>query len=124
MATHSSVLAWRIPGTEEPVGLPSMGTSLFPYGRLNYTDSRRASYNITLPPQRGVVGDCGFAPQTLAALCKRFTTKLISHQGFRPVPLLCIARCLRAVYIAAALRRELYFRRLLPTQSQILCCLI
>ena len=25
MATHSSVLAWRIPGTEEPSGLPSMG---------------------------------------------------------------------------------------------------
>ena len=24
MATHSSVLAWRIPGTEEPDGLPSM----------------------------------------------------------------------------------------------------
>ena len=24
MATHSTVLAWRIPGTEEPVGLPSM----------------------------------------------------------------------------------------------------
>ena len=26
MATDSSVLAWRIPGTEEPVGLPSMGS--------------------------------------------------------------------------------------------------
>ena len=25
MATHSSVLAWRIPGTGEPCGLPSMG---------------------------------------------------------------------------------------------------
>ena len=25
MATHSSVLAWRIPGMEEPSGLPSMG---------------------------------------------------------------------------------------------------
>ena len=25
MATHSSVLAWRIPGTVEPGGLPSMG---------------------------------------------------------------------------------------------------
>ena len=24
MATHSSVLAWRIPGTREPGGLPSM----------------------------------------------------------------------------------------------------
>ena len=26
MATHSSVLAWKIPGTEEPGGLPSMGS--------------------------------------------------------------------------------------------------
>ena len=26
MATHTSVLAWRIPGTGEPGGLPSMGS--------------------------------------------------------------------------------------------------
>ena len=26
MATHSSVLAWRIPGTEEPGRRPSMGS--------------------------------------------------------------------------------------------------
>ena len=26
MAAHSSVLAWRIPGTGEPVRLPSMGS--------------------------------------------------------------------------------------------------
>ena len=26
MATHSSVLAWRIPGTGEPGGLPSIGS--------------------------------------------------------------------------------------------------
>ena len=25
MATHSTILAWRIPRTEEPGGLPSMG---------------------------------------------------------------------------------------------------
>ena len=25
MATHSSIVAWRIPWTEEPGGLPSMG---------------------------------------------------------------------------------------------------
>ena len=25
MASHSSVLAWRIPGTGEPGGLPSLG---------------------------------------------------------------------------------------------------
>ena len=27
MATHSSVLAWRIPGMGEPGGLPSMGST-------------------------------------------------------------------------------------------------
>ena len=26
MAIHSSILAWRIPGTEEPCGLPSLGS--------------------------------------------------------------------------------------------------
>ena len=26
MATHSSILAWKIPGTEERTGLPSMGS--------------------------------------------------------------------------------------------------
>ena len=26
MATHSGVLAWRIPGTAEPGGLPSLGS--------------------------------------------------------------------------------------------------
>ena len=25
MATHSSIIAWRIPWTEEPGGLPAMG---------------------------------------------------------------------------------------------------
>ena len=35
MATHSSVLAWRIPGTVEPGGLPSMGSHRV---RRNWSD--------------------------------------------------------------------------------------
>ena len=35
MATHSSVLAWRIPGTGEPGGLPSMGSHRVGYNRSN-----------------------------------------------------------------------------------------
>ena len=31
MATHSSVSAWRIPGTVEPDGLPSMGLYILVY---------------------------------------------------------------------------------------------
>ena len=29
MTTHSNILAWRIPGTEEPSGLPSMGSESY-----------------------------------------------------------------------------------------------
>ena len=32
MAIHSSVLAWRIPGTREPLGLPSMGSHRVGHG--------------------------------------------------------------------------------------------
>ena len=32
MATHSSILAWRIPWTEEPSGLQSMGSQRVGHG--------------------------------------------------------------------------------------------
>ena len=35
MATHSSVLAWRIPGTGEPGGLPSMESHRVGHNRRN-----------------------------------------------------------------------------------------
>ena len=35
MATHSNVLAWRIPGTGEPSGLPSMGSHRVGHDRSN-----------------------------------------------------------------------------------------
>ena len=49
MATHSSILAWRIPGTEEPGGLPSMGSHR---GGHDWSDSAAAAahtYTHTLP---------------------------------------------------------------------------
>ena len=45
MATHSSVLAWRIPGTGEPGGLPSMGShSQTQLKRLSSSSSVYISY--------------------------------------------------------------------------------
>ena len=35
MAMHSSILAWRIPGTEEPGGLLSMGSHRVRHDRSN-----------------------------------------------------------------------------------------
>ena len=42
MATHSSVLAWRIPGTEEPGGLQSLGSQ----GRLTHTHTLVESLSL------------------------------------------------------------------------------
>ena len=38
MATHSSVLAWRIPWTEEPDGLQSMGSQRFGHDQATNTE--------------------------------------------------------------------------------------
>ena len=37
MATHSSILAWRIPGTEEPGGLRSLGSQTVGHNRVTNT---------------------------------------------------------------------------------------
>ena len=40
MATHSSVLVWRIPGTGEPGGLPSMGSHRVGHDRSSFSLGR------------------------------------------------------------------------------------
>ena len=45
MATHSSVLAWRIPGTGEPDALPSMGSHRVRQGQR---DSAAAAAEVSL----------------------------------------------------------------------------
>ena len=47
MATHSSILAWRIPGTGEPGGLPSMVSQS--RTRLKWFSSSSSSSRFTLP---------------------------------------------------------------------------
>ena len=44
MATHSSILAWRIPGTGEPSGLPFIGSQT----RLKRLSSSSSSSNNAL----------------------------------------------------------------------------
>ena len=46
MATHSSVLAWRIPGTGEPGRLPSMGSHRVGH---DWSDLAAAAYIISIP---------------------------------------------------------------------------
>ena len=46
MATHSSVLAWRIPGMGEPGGLPSMGSHTVRHDRSELAAAAAAITNF------------------------------------------------------------------------------
>ena len=48
MATYSSVLAWRIPGTREPGGLPSMGSHRVRHDWSNLAATAAASVYLKL----------------------------------------------------------------------------
>ena len=50
MATHSSVLAWRIPGTGEPGGLPSMGLHRVGHDWSDLAAVAAAGFYVQLPP--------------------------------------------------------------------------
>ena len=65
MATHSSVLAWRIPWTEEPGGLPSMGSH-----RVGHDCSNLAAAAASLRSQQeGLAG--GPVIKTPCSQCRR-----------------------------------------------------
>ena len=55
MATHSSVLAWRIPGTGEPGGLPSLGSQS--RTRLKRLSSSSSSSN-SIPSSKSIPRMC------------------------------------------------------------------
>ena len=65
MATHSSVLAWRIPGTPEPVGLPSMGSQ-----RVGHDWSDSAAAAAAGPPHSGCPGELGLGDRLRAVSCR------------------------------------------------------
>ena len=47
MATHSSILAWRIPWTKEPGGLQSMGSQRVGHQEV-YTHREKSSHLLSL----------------------------------------------------------------------------
>ena len=51
MATHSSILAWRIPWMEEPGGLQSMGSQRVGHDRATFTFTFFHSCSARSPPR-------------------------------------------------------------------------
>ena len=100
MATHSSVLAWRIPGTGEPGGLLSMGlhrvghdwSDLAAAAAKLVSDGSRSWNQLRLPwksiasplPCRSLCGTCSYVPTSYVTLsylyAKRITLSRCSCQ--------------------------------------------
>ena len=76
MATHSSVLAWRIPGTGEPGGLPSVGSH-------SRTRLKRLSSSSSSTPKTNLVFQKG-------PLCSCFVFLCCNMQTFQT---LCVLIC-------------------------------
>ena len=65
MATHSSILAWRIPWTEEPGGLHSMGSQEFYMTeRLTHSTHEESSWRLGHLPKftQGLSGNQDVGP--------------------------------------------------------------
>ena len=97
MATHSSVLAWRIPGTGEPGGLPSMGLHRVRHDWSDLADSILKSRDITLPT-RACIGKAMVFPVVMHG-CESWTIKKGEHQRINAFKLWCWRRLLRVPWI-------------------------
>ena len=101
MATHSSVLAWRIPGTREPGGLPSAGSHRFGHdwsGLAAAADSILKSRDITLPTKVRLVKVMVF-PGVMYG-CESWTIEKAERRRIDAFELWCWKRVLRVPWTA------------------------
>ena len=103
MATHSSVLAWRIPGTAEPGGLPFMGSHRVGHNWSDLAaaavaDSILKSRDITLPTMDCLVKAMVF-PVVMYG-CERWTIKKAECQRIDAFEMWCWRRLLRIPWTA------------------------
>ena len=101
MATHSSVLAWRIPGTREPGGLPSLGSHRVRHDWSNLAaaaDSILKNRDITLPRKVRLVKAVIFPVVKYG--CEIWTMKKVEHWRIDAFELWCWRRLLRVPWTA------------------------
>ena len=109
MATHSSVLAWRIPGKGEPAGLPSMGSHRVGHDWSDLAaaaaaDSTLKSKDVTLPTKVCLVKAMVF-PVVMYG-CESWTIKKAEQWRTDAFELWCWRRLLRVSWTLFDLSRR------------------
>ena len=69
MATHFSILAWRIPWTEEPGGLQSMGSQRVRHNWSNWPHSLSSPLDLRHPSFRTAFWDSPVTPENISVFC-------------------------------------------------------
>ena len=101
MATHSSILAWKIPWTEDPGGLQSMGSQSRTQLRVCTFTSLKHTYTgtILIKPKNEITadGDCNHEIKRCLLLGRKVMTKLDSILKSRDITLSTKLRLVKAM---------------------------
>ena len=95
MATHSSILAWRIPGTEEPSGLLSMGSHRVGH---NWSDLAAAAARLSFTSSSHWPPECSNWEHRDFAGVRSHCWVLISYFVFCTVSFIEISLCFLVVF--------------------------
>ena len=101
MAAYSSVLAWRIPGTGEPGGLPSMGSHRVGH---DWSDLAAAADSILKSQRHYFANKVHLVKAMVFPVvmygCENWTVKKAEHQGIDAFELWCWRRLLSVPWTA------------------------
>ena len=101
MATHSSVLAWRIPGMGEPGGLPSMGSHRVGHDRSNLAAVAAAT--------------------AFRTVCIKGSVQLLSCVGLFATPWMAACQASLFFTVSQSLLRLMSIKSVMPSKHLILC---
>ena len=79
MATHSSVLAWRIPGMAEPGGLPSMGSHRVRLNKRLSSSSSSMSIESVMPSNHLILCRPLLLPPSIFPSIRVFSNESVLH---------------------------------------------
>ena len=116
MATHSSVLAWRIPGMEEPGGLPSMGSHRVGHDWSDLAADHLLEWPkpVVMVPGNVQIHDILWSLETPRILlflwfCCYFFLQMLSYTSMFPINPICGPK---PVMISAACKQKVWIKSL------------